>query len=108
MGDLQLHRTQTNPMGTLGTLFSRGLRAVAESAMLFRIRPLPSDVQFLKIYICTLPTQSISHRVYTKQRGLPALAWNLDQIVLALLHQIESLPTYVCQMRITNSGHGSD
>merc|ERR1719345_209021 len=99
MGDLQLHRTQTNPMGTLGTLFNGGLGAVTEPAILFRIRPLPSDIQFLKIYICTLPTQSISHRVYTKQRCLPALARNLDQIVLALLHQVESLPMYVCQMR---------
>ena len=97
LGNLQLHILEALP-----TRFAvKALSVVMESAGLLRFRPRPCNVQLLEVHISALSTHSLRHRIYTKQGVLRALAWNLNEKVLAWLHQVESLTMYILQVRVT-------
>jgi hypothetical protein len=80
----------------------------AETACPLRLRPRPSDVQLLEIYVSALSIQSLRLRLYTKQRSLNAVLLPRDvyQSVPAGLHQVEPLTVDVLQVRIAN-GRGA-
>mmetsp|Transcript_106150 Transcript_106150/g.277221 ORF Transcript_106150/g.277221 Transcript_106150/m.277221 type:complete len:296 (-) Transcript_106150:42-929(-) len=90
---------ETHPSGAFAISV---LGTMPKAANLFRIRPRPCDVHFLKIYIVALPTKPLRLRVNTKQRVPNGSPWNGNQIVHSWLHQVESLTVYVLEMRITS------
>ena len=54
------------------------------------------DVQRLEIDVCALAcTQSSRLRIYAKQHVLDALPWDMNQNVLAFLHQIKPFTMHV-------------
>merc|ERR1719291_244549 len=99
LGYLQLHILEMFPT----RLAVMTLSLVTESAVLLRFRPRPCNVHFPEVHISALCTHALRLRIYTKQNILRGLAWNLNEKVLAWLHQVESLTMHILQMWVTRS-----
>jgi len=77
-----------------------------QTAGQFSFHPPPCDVDLLEIHVCALATQFTCLGLYTKQRILNHNSlWNVDQDVLARLHQIEPLTMNILQVGISSGSH---
>jgi hypothetical protein len=77
-----------------------------QTAGQFSLHPPPCDVDLLEIHVCALATQLTCLGLYTKQRVLNQNSlWNVDQDVLARLHQIEPLTMNILQVGISSGSH---
>jgi len=73
----------------------------------FSLHPLACDVDLLEVHVRALTTQSRCLGLYTKQRILLPSLWDIDQNVLAWLHQIEPLTINVLQVGIASGSHAA-